>query len=147
MTLAWVTPAEAPAMAAAHARAFAHPWTAEAFAELLASPGVYGVLCADGLGLFRAVAGEMEVLTIGVDPARRRTGLARIMMTAAIEAARQAGAEESFLEVAVGNAAAIALYASLGFHQAGVRRGYYDLGAKGTEDALVMRLDLRAFAP
>lgn len=142
-TLAWATPADAAAMAQIHARAFDAPWDAAAFADLLTGPGVFGFLAGGaGLILCRAVAGELEVLTIGVDPAARRQGIARALMTAAVAAGRQAGAETCFLEVADDNPAAVALYAGLGFRRAGLRRGYYDRGLAGRVDALVMRLDL-----
>lgn len=148
MKLAWTTPADAVAMAAVHAQAFEAPWTPDAFVELMEGAGVYGLLAgadpALGVILCRVVAGEMEVLTVGVAPAARRQGVARALVVAAVGAARQAGAEAAFLEVAVDNAAAAALYAGLGFRRAGVRRGYYDRGAAGRADALVMRLDLSA---
>jgi ribosomal-protein-alanine N-acetyltransferase len=67
-------------------------------------------------------------------------------MAAAIPTARDLGAEEAFLEVAVDNEAAIALYATLGFRRAGLRKAYYDRGPAGFTDALVMRLDLNAAA-
>jgi ribosomal-protein-alanine N-acetyltransferase len=86
----------------------------------------------------------MEVLTVGVAPAARQKGIGKALMTAALDAARQAGAETAFLEVAVDNPAAVALYAGLGFRRAGLRRGYYDRGEAGRADALVMRLDLSA---
>jgi ribosomal-protein-alanine N-acetyltransferase len=144
--LAWATPAEAPAMAAVHAQAFEAPWDAAAFAELMDGPGVFGLLAGEdpalGIILCRVVAGEMEVLTVGVAPAARRRGVAKALMAAAVGAARQSGAEAAFLEVAVDNAAAAALYAGMGFRRAGLRRGYYDRGAEGRADALVMRLDL-----
>jgi ribosomal-protein-alanine N-acetyltransferase len=63
-------------------------------------------------------------------------------MEAALGAARQAGARSCFLEVAVDNDPAAALYAGLGFRRAGVRKRYYDRGAAGQIDALVMRRDL-----
>jgi ribosomal-protein-alanine N-acetyltransferase len=149
MTLNWVTPGDAAAMAAVHAQAFAPPiaapWGASAFDELLAQPGVFGALAGDppqGLVLCRLAAGEMEVLTLGVAGAARRCGLAQALMTAALGAARAAGAEACFLEVAVDNIAAVGLYERLGFVRAGIRRAYYNRGASARADALVMRLDL-----
>jgi ribosomal-protein-alanine N-acetyltransferase len=146
--LAWTTPADAPLMAAVHAQAFAAPWDAAAFIELMEGAGVFGLLAgeapAQGVILCRIAAGEMEVLTVGVSPASRRRGVARALVAAALGAARQAGAETVFLEVAVDNPAATALYAGLGFRRAGLRRGYYDRGKEGRADALVMRLDLAA---
>ena len=145
-SLVWATPADAAAMAAVHAKAFAAPWDAAAFAELMDSPGVFGLLAGEaaelGVILCRVAAGELEVLTIGVTPAARRRGVAKAMMTWALGAARQAGAETAFLEVAVDNAEAAGLYAGLGFRRAGVCRNYYDRGAGERADALVMRLDL-----
>jgi ribosomal-protein-alanine N-acetyltransferase len=51
-----------------------------------------------------------------------------------------AGAVHATLEVAASNAAAVALYAALGFQSAGVRRGYYRNG----DDALIQWLRLPA---
>jgi ribosomal-protein-alanine N-acetyltransferase len=145
--LSWATADDAPELAQAHAAGFPQPWDAAAFAGLFAGPGVFGLLARDdgrpvGMALCRVVAGEMEVLTIAVDPALRRRGIARALMAAALGAAREAGAEAAFLEVADDNAPAASLYASLGFRRAGLRRNYYDRGADGRVDALVMRLDL-----
>jgi ribosomal-protein-alanine N-acetyltransferase len=144
--LDWATPGDSHAMAAVHAEAFEPAWTAQSFAELMEGPGVFGFLAAEeapsGVILCRVAAGEMEILTIGVSRASRRRGLAKTLVRAALGAARQAGAETAFLEVAVDNDAAAALYAGLGFRRAGRRRAYYDRGAQGRVDALVMRLDL-----
>lgn len=138
-------------MAQAHASAFDEPWAAEEFEDLLQGAGIFGFLAVDetpvGTVLCRVVADEMEVLTLAVDPRVRRQGVARALVTAALGAARQAGAEAAFLEVAVDNAPATALYAGMGFRREGLRRGYYDRGADGTVDALVMRLDLKPEAP
>lgn len=147
MTLAWVEPEDAPAMAAIHALAFETPWNAGAFEALLRGLGAFGLLAPDGLILCRVVAGEMEVLTVGVAPAARRRGLGRRLMDAALDAGRLAGAEEAFLEVATDNPAAVALYERLGFARASVRPAYYDRGPQGMVDALVMHLDLRPGRP
>jgi GNAT superfamily N-acetyltransferase len=50
-------------------------------------------------------------------PAHRRAGLARIVLDAAIAAARDAGCRTVWLEVVDSNAPAIALYASAGFER------------------------------
>ena len=151
MQLTWATAAEASAMAAAHAMAFDTPWREDEFADLLDGEGIFGLLASDdaplGVVLCRIAADEMEVLTLAVTPRARRRGVARALMVAALGAARQVGAAAAFLEVAVDNDAATALYAGIGFRRAGLRRAYYDRGDAGTADALVMRLDLNGEAP
>jgi ribosomal-protein-alanine acetyltransferase len=138
--------ADAPRMAQVHAQAFDRPWDTAAFEDLLGGVGVFAVMAEDGdpagLVLCRALAGEAEILTIGVAPWARRRGLGRALMAAALDAARASGAETAFLEVDVDNTPAVALYERLGFERAGLRRGYYDRGGAGRADALVMRLDL-----
>ena len=129
-------------LAALHAQAFDAPWDAAAFADLLDQPGVFAVAEPDGFILMRLVFDEAEILTLAVDPAARRRGLARALVEAAAGAARMAGADVMFLEVAHDNLPALGLYEAAGFERAGLRRGYYDRGAAGSADAVVMRLDL-----
>ena len=147
MKLTRATAAECEAMATAHAQAFeAKAWREDEFEDLLEGEGIYGFLADSaapmGVILCRVAAGEVEVLTVGVTPVSRRRGVAQALMRAALATAREAGAGEAFLEVAVDNDGAIALYAALGFRKAGLRKSYYDRGAAGFTDALVMRLDL-----
>lgn len=148
MKLSTVTAKDAPALCAVHAQAFETPWDEAAFRDVLAGPGVFGLLAAEaeprGLILCRAAAGELEILTLAVATAARRQGLGKALLAAALDAARAAPAAEAFLEVAVDNAPAIALYQAAGFQRAGLRRAYYDRGPAGRIDALVMRLDLGA---
>ena len=47
-----------------------------------------------------------------------------------------------FIEVAVSNHAALALYASCGFEKAGMRKNYYERNDGKREDALIMRKGL-----
>jgi ribosomal-protein-alanine N-acetyltransferase len=140
------TPQDAPAMASAHAQAFDTPWDEMDFEDLLDGPGIFGfvVRAEDPAGVLicRTVAGEAEILTVGVAPWARRQGVGKALMVAAIGVARGVGATQMFLEVDVDNAAAVGLYERLGFARAGLRKGYYDRGSKGRADALVMRLDL-----
>jgi ribosomal-protein-alanine N-acetyltransferase len=82
------------------------------------------------------LADTSELLTVGVVPAARRRGLARVMLEDLYAAARQRGATEMFLEVRIDNEPARRLYDQQGFREVGRRRGYYD---RGRMDAVVMR--------
>jgi [ribosomal protein S18]-alanine N-acetyltransferase len=68
-------------------------------------------------------------LTLAVDPACRRLGLARALLGAAASALRAAGTKQLFLEVDEGNSAARGLYQSLGAVVVGRRPRYYEHGA------------------
>lgn len=149
MILAGLTAADAQTAAAVHAEAFARPWSAGEIAALLAGTGVYGFLArgdegAPALGfiLARALAGEAEILTVAVRPALRRRGVARALLEAAVGAARAAGAQTLFLEVACDNTPAIGLYQAAGFGQAGRRPGYYHRAGQPATDALIFSLSL-----
>lgn len=149
MNIAFATPADAEAMAEAHAGAFTASWRDDEFEDLLDGEGVFGLIARDGEApvgviLCRVAADEMEVLTVGVREAARRQGVAKALLEGALAAGRTAGAKATFLEVAVDNEGAEALYAGLGFRRAGLRKSYYDRGPEGFMDALVMRLDLNA---
>jgi ribosomal-protein-alanine N-acetyltransferase len=140
-------PADVPRFAALQAASFETPWSAQALDSTLA--GERGIAFAaeidgrvEGFVFARVAAGEAEILTIAVDPARRRAGLGERLAAAAIEAARTAAAETVFLEVATDNPAAIALYEKLGFAAAGRRRAYYPRRAGPHVDALILRRDL-----
>jgi len=119
-----MTPA---AMAALHARCFRvpRPWSAAEFTDLLASPHVFARAESAGFAMGRAVAAEVEVLTLAVDPAARRQGVGRRLVEAILDEARARGAARAFLEVVPGNLAAVCLYKGLGFTLCGRRPGYY----------------------
>ena len=85
------------------------------------------------------IADSAEILTVGVIPAARRRGIARLLLDGLLTEARRRGAVEAFLEVRVDNEVAQTLYAGEGFAQVGLRRGYYD---GGRVDAVVMRREL-----
>lgn len=131
-------------LAALHASAFDDlppPWTAAAFAQLLAAPGVTLVLAPDpqprGFVLARQAGPEAEILTLAVHPDARRRGLGRRLL--ALLEASLPGAEEIFLEVAETNAAARALYAQSGYREVGRRPRYFRRVTAPDVDALVLR--------
>jgi len=130
-------PSHLALLAELHAGCFTERWDALAFAKLLATPGAFALLAVDdemplGFALARLAGGEAELLSIGVPPPGRRRGTGAALL-AAVRA--RVGAAPLFLEVAAGNAAAIALYSAAGFRQVGRRAAYY----ANRQDALVMR--------
>lgn len=142
------TPAHAALLAALHARAYAVPWSARDFAELMAAPGVAALLAVAetaredvpvGFVLMREAAGEAEILALCVIPEARGQGIGRQLVEGALSALRARGATAVFLEVGAGNRAARRLYARAGFVEAGARRGYYRSPAGESEDAVVLR--------
>ena len=96
----------------------------------------YGVIAFGG-------AGEAHLLNLCVAPELQRRNLGRQMLLLLLERAREAGMTEVFLEVRPSNAAASALYESVGFEQVGLRRAYYQAEG-GREDARLLRLELPA---
>lgn len=108
-----------------------HVRTIIAIADGAADPG--------GFAMWRDIAEESEILTIGVAERHRRTGAARAMLEHIMQECVERGVERLFLEVDAGNSAALELYRNLGFERIGERRRYYRNGA----DAAVMRIRLR----
>lgn len=138
--------ADARAVAVLELRCFSDPWSAESFREAFSPGWSFGLILEQGTELLgyligRAVAGGGEILNVAVVPEHRRHGHARRLLDAGFAALRARGAEECYLEVRESNLEARALYASLGFAQLSVRRGYY---REPVEDALVLRKSLLA---
>lgn len=107
-----------------------------------------------GLAVVHCMVGGAELENLAVRPEYRRRGVARSLCHHAIEwaavhaAAQRGGAVTGFmtetpamhLEVRAGNAAALELYAALGFAEQGRRKSYYQ---DPLDDAVLMtrRLD------
>jgi ribosomal-protein-alanine N-acetyltransferase len=146
MTLIRASPRMAEALAQVHALGFPQPWSVDDIATTLDGPGAYGFLVAEddplGMILCRVAADDAEVLTLAVAPQARRQGIGQALVAAAAQAGEAAGATAMFLEVAVDNPAALALYERAGFLRIALRTDYYDRGTDGSCDAVVMRLDL-----
>ena len=91
--------------------------------------GVIGFLACRQTG-----PGEREILNLAIHPSCRRRGLARKVLNLMLAAGRG----QCFLEVRASNIAAIRLYESVGFRQAGRRENYY---SNPPEPAIVMQWD------
>ena len=132
------------ALADLHARCFTtpRPWSAAEFADFLGSRFCFLLREPAGFLLGRVIADEAELLTVAVDPAARRQGMGARLLTGFATTARARGATTAFLEVAVGNAPAQALYRQAGWVETGRRKAYYHAPDGTAEDALVMTCDL-----
>jgi len=84
------------------------------------------------------VADELHILNLATELTRRRKGIARHLVLAALKYGRERNVRRAFLEVRTSNEAALNLYEGLGFVRSIVRKGYYDLPV---EDAVVMSLE------
>jgi ribosomal-protein-alanine N-acetyltransferase len=116
------------------------PWSEAVWREELESPFGHYLLLEEGGEVFgqigvRHVLDELHITTLAVRPEHRRQGYARTLLGAALAAFPET--RRVHLEVRPSNAAARALYETLGFAATGLRRRYY-----GDEDALLMTLDL-----
>jgi ribosomal-protein-alanine N-acetyltransferase len=83
----------------------------------------------------RATAGELHINNVAVREGYRRSGIAHILLTRAIEEGKRLGSSTAFLEVRSGNTAAQALYEKCGFRAIARRPRYY---SEPLEDAVVM---------
>ena len=126
-----------PSLAKLHATCFEEAWDEMAITTLMDSPGVGTLLAMSaegpvGLLIYRAVADEAEILTLGVDPNLRRRGAGKALL----DGLKALKIPNLFLEVASGNSDAISLYTRSGFTQVGLRKAYY---AKAGDDALILK--------
>lgn len=145
---------EGAVLDALYAECLDEPLAAPVRASLLASPGMWASIAwvaaeveagaaegraAAGFVMARSIAGEAEIVGIGVLPQRRRAGIGGALLADAMVRAAALGAEAIFLEVAEDNPAAVALYRSAGFRPVGRRPGYYRRKSKLPIAALIMR--------
>lgn len=139
------------------------PWMAEVEREVFgASAWSERLILEDwrhGEGRYRGVEVDGELVAYAVygfegdafhlmnlavrEPFRGR-GIARALVEEFLSEARRLRTPDAWLEVAVTNDQALALYRSYGFTDVRVRRKYYQ---PGDIDALVMRLELRTYEP
>ena len=109
-----------------HQKCFPHkPWGADDFRDLKKS-GCEIVMSENGFIVYRTVADEAEIITIGVNPEMRRNGIASAMIGIIENDIKRQGVKKIFLEVAANNEAAQKLYENTGFKVVGTRPKYYD---------------------
>ena len=127
-------------------RSFSTPWQLTSFKYeidninailkvALFNLDIVGYVC------IRTILDVTHVLDIAVKHDVRRMGIAKMLLSAALQELRTAKPEikNITLEVRESNIAAIKLYEKFGFDEIGRRRDYYK---KPTEDAIIMGLDV-----
>ena len=120
-----------------HEKCFPHkPWNANDFAELKKS-GCEIIMSENGFAVWRNVAGECEIITIGVNPDVQRNGIASAMLAIIENDAKKHDVKKIFLEVSAQNTPAQKLYEKNDYKQIGIRPKYYD-----GVDAILMAKDL-----
>jgi ribosomal-protein-alanine N-acetyltransferase len=124
--------------------AYSYPWSSGFFLQelqvtcarsILAE--IDGRIC--GYVLFWLLPGSIDVHNLAIAPEFRRLGIARTLMRQVVAAAGAQSAPRVTLEVRLSNEPAKKLYASMGFVQTGLRKGYY---SDDGEDAFTMALEL-----
>ncbi|MDU5690584.1 MAG: ribosomal-protein-alanine N-acetyltransferase [Citrobacter freundii] len=123
-TISSLEPTDLPAAFHIEKRAHAFPWSEKTFASNQGDRYLNFQLRVDDVmaafAITQVVLDEATLFNIAVDPDFQR---------------------RLWLEVRASNAAAIALYESLGFNEATIRRNYYPT-ADGHEDAIIMALPI-----
>lgn len=124
---------------------FSKPWSQEALKEELENPQAVFLVAEENeqvLGYvgMHVVCGEGYMDNLAVFPHARRKGVGKALVEALIVWLKRNEGLFLTLEVRPSNQAAISLYRSLGFAEAGRRPRFYQ---EPVEDALLMTLTLR----
>lgn len=141
-TIVPMQPAHIAQIAALEQTCFSDPWPESILARELTNPLSLWLCALDGESVVgyigsQTVLGEADMMNVAVAPRARRQGLGRALVEALCTALRcRMQAEVLTLEVRDSNAPALALYASLGFAQIGLRKNYYQ---HPKEDARILR--------
>ena len=126
---------------------FGEGWSRSQCAGILPLSGVILTIARDdrgqvrGFALQRTIAGESELLLVGVHRLAQRCGIGGRLLDHFVDTSRAAGATRLHLEVRDGNPAT-AMYEALGFVAEGRRSNYYRGSDGRLFDAVTMVLDL-----
>jgi ribosomal-protein-alanine N-acetyltransferase len=136
-------PGDVASIAAVHGASFQRGWGDDEIYRLLTESNVVAHRAMIGRKLIgfilsRIAAGEAEILSVAIAPARRGRAIARPLLDLHLRRLAGLGVRSVFLEVGEDNTPAGRLYRRAGFHEVGRRQDYYE----GGTTALVLRRDL-----
>ena len=139
MTIRDVSPEDLPQITALEELCFSVPWTQEMLRSQLTDGHVFLAAVEDGQVLgyvgLQYVLDEGYITNVATSPARRREGIAGMLLSALKKRASALGLSFLTLEVRQSNFPARRLYEKHGFSDVGCRRGYYE---HPREDAILM---------
>lgn len=141
-----ITKEDLPEIALLEKECFSEPWSETALQSLLPEEeNGQGGICAFENGVFGGYIGflfsppEGEVINLAVKSAFRRRGIAKCLLGALEQKARESAVNTLFLEVRESNLAARKCYEKAGFSEIGKRKGFY---AFPRENAVLYRKNL-----
>ena len=141
-----MTPEDVEAVYKIEVATFPTPWTLDSFHyEMRENKFAYYVVAEDeekniiGFCGMWLVIDSAQITNVAVIEAARGKKIGEGLMREAIRIAKEHAMEIMSLEVRVSNHVAQNLYRKLGFHDGGIRKGYY---TDNQEDALVMWVNL-----
>ena len=144
-TISSLSQSDLPAAFQIEKRAHAFPWSEHTFASNQGERYLNYQLTVEGrkaaFAITQVVLDEATLFNIAVDPDFQRRGIGKALLEHLIDELEKRGVLTLWLEVRASNVAAIALYESLGFNEATIRRNYYPT-ADGREDAIIMALPI-----
>ena len=124
-------------------KCFSQPWSEKSFQDSNARDDTVFLVCEDGtvtgyIGMYLCFD-EASITNVAVSPEYRNRGYGELLVKAAKEAAKAAGAVVILLEVRQSNEPAISLYKKLGFEELGIRKNFYE---HPVEDAIIMKVGI-----
>ena len=139
-----MTSSDVPEVARIETTAFSTPWSEGTFRSLLDRSGVelWVAEWGDQLAAYAIlwkVLDEGELANLAVRRDLQGRGIGSGLLSRMLEVAEDSGVRSLYLEVRESNGRAREMYARRGFHEIGVRKGYYE-GPR--EDAWVLKKSL-----
>jgi ribosomal-protein-alanine N-acetyltransferase len=135
---------DVPAVVDLDQKSFSLPWPERSFRFELTDNPASRCWVAEldgnivGMIVVWLIVDEAHVATIATHPDFRRKGIAKRLLSHALQKLMEQGARSSFLEVRESNLAAQEMYRKFGYEETGRRRRYYK---DNDEDAILMNLD------
>jgi len=123
---------------------FSTPWSELSFINEIYNPNSTAYVALSdttvvGYIWLKQIKDEGHILNLAVHPKFRRQGIAKVLVSKALETFRANKCNFIYLEVRVSNIQARKLYEDFGFKPVGIRKNYYILPL---EDAVIMLLQI-----